>query len=141
MSKFLLNLLLLICKVLVYSKNKLLFRKEFFLTFVPIGPPASRPIRPFGPAAAHFFFFSTGHSPLLSSLGLGLSAGPAQPLGPADRALVAPCPIAASLIGKCLTSRRLHPSLCLADRWAPPVITFLRRRPSSTPRRCLIEPP
>jgi hypothetical protein len=63
MSKFLLNLLLQISKAMVYLKIKLLFRKEFFLTFGPTGPAASRPIRPFGPAAAHLFLFSTGQSP------------------------------------------------------------------------------
>jgi hypothetical protein len=44
---------------------------------------------------------------------------------------VAPWLIAASLAGKHLTSRRLHPSPCLADKWAPPVITFHRLRLSS----------
>jgi hypothetical protein len=57
MSKFLLNLFLQISKALVYSKIKLLFGKEFFHTFNPIGPAASRPIWHFGPAAAHFFSF------------------------------------------------------------------------------------
>jgi hypothetical protein len=57
MSKFLLNLLLQISKALVYSKIKLLFRKEFFLTLGPISPAASRPIQPFGLAAAQFFSF------------------------------------------------------------------------------------
>jgi hypothetical protein len=114
---------------------------NFFLTFGPIGPAANRPIRPFGPAAAHFFSFQLAVPPPLSPLGLGLLAGLARPLGPADRASVALCLIAASLMGKCLTSRHLHPSPCLANTWAPPVITFLRRRPSSTPRCCLVEPP
>jgi hypothetical protein len=127
MSKFLINLLLQISKALVYSKIKLLFGKEFFLTFGPIGPAASQPIRPFSPATTHFFLFNRPCPPL-SPLGLGLSAGPACPLSPTYRALVAPCPIAASLTGKCLTSRRLCPSSCLTDRWAPPLITFLRRR-------------
>jgi hypothetical protein len=116
MSKFLLNLLLQISKPLVYSKIKLLFGKEFFLTFGPIGPAASQPT---GLSAQPWpiFFFSTGHPPL-SPLGLGLSAGPVRPLGPADRALVAPRLIAASLTVKCLTTRHLRPSPCLADRWA-----------------------
>jgi hypothetical protein len=94
MSKFLLNLLLQISKALVYLKIKFLFRNEFSFTFGPIGPAASRPIRPFGPAMAHLFFFNR---PLpLSPLGLGLLASPARPLGPADRASLAPCPIAAA---------------------------------------------
>jgi hypothetical protein len=115
-------------------KNQILFGKQFFLHF--------RPIRPFSPAVAHFIFFSTSHfSPPPSPPGLGLSAGPSRPLGPVDRTSVAPCRIAASHTGKRLTSRRLRPSLCLADMWAPPIITFLRRRLSSTPRRRLIEPP
>jgi hypothetical protein len=68
MSKFLLNPLLQISKALLYSKIKLFFEKEFFLTFGPIGPAASRTIRSFGPAAAHFFLFflfSTSRSPPL----------------------------------------------------------------------------
>jgi hypothetical protein len=51
MSKFFLNLLVQISKALVYSKNQFLIRKDFFSTFSPIGPAASRPIRPFGPHA------------------------------------------------------------------------------------------
>jgi hypothetical protein len=53
MSKSLLNLLLQISKALVYSKIKSLFGKEFPFTFGPIGPVASRPIRPFSPVVAH----------------------------------------------------------------------------------------
>jgi hypothetical protein len=88
MSKFLLNLLLQISKALVFSKIKFLFGKEFSFTFSPIGPAVSRPSH--GPLV----FFNR---PLpLSPLGLSLSAGPARRLGPADRASVAPCPIAAS---------------------------------------------
>jgi hypothetical protein len=104
---------------------------------------AQQPAGPSGLSASHgpFFSFQPPVPPPLSPLGLGPLAGPAHPLGPADRTLVAPCPIAASLTGKCLTSRRFHPSPCLADRWAPPIITFLRRLPSSTPRRRLVEPP
>jgi hypothetical protein len=63
MSKFLINLLLQISKDLVYSKIKLLFGKEIFLTFGPISPTASRPIRPFGPAMAHFFSFQPAIPP------------------------------------------------------------------------------
>jgi hypothetical protein len=40
-------------KSLDIFKNQILFRKEFFRHF--------RPIRPFGPAAARFLFFSTDH--------------------------------------------------------------------------------
>jgi hypothetical protein len=142
MSKFLINLHLQIFKVLVYSKIKLLFRKEFSLTFGPIG---QRPADPSGPSAQSrpiCFSFQPVVPPLpLSPLDLGLSAGPARPLGPADCTSVAPCLIAAFLKGKRLSSRRLRPSPCLANRWAPPVITFLWRRPSSTPRRRIIEPP
>jgi hypothetical protein len=133
MSKFLLNLLVQISKALVYSKNQIFIRKRIFLHFWPI--------RPFGPAAALYFFSNRLFPPPPSPLGLGLSTGPARPLGPADRASVAPCRMASSLTGKCLPSHRLHPSPCLPDRWAPHVITFLWRCPSSTPRRRLIEPP
>jgi hypothetical protein len=70
-SKFLLNLLVQISKAMVYSKIKFYSEKKFFCHF--------RPIRPFGPAAAHsFFFFPTGRAPLFP-LGLGLTAGPAGP--------------------------------------------------------------
>jgi hypothetical protein len=89
MSKFLLNLLLQNSKALVYSKIKFLFRKEFSFTFGPIGPAASRP------SCVPLVFFFNRPLPL-SPLGLSLSAGPAHPLGPADRTSVAPCPIAAS---------------------------------------------
>jgi hypothetical protein len=86
-------------QILDIFKNQILFGKEFFRRF--------RPIQPFGPAAAHLFFFNR---PLpLSPLGLGLSAGPAHPLGPANHALVAPCPLAASLTGKRLQPRCLCP--------------------------------
>jgi hypothetical protein len=67
----------------------------------------------------------------LSSLGLSLLASPAHPLGLASHVSVAPCPIAASLTGKCLTSCHLRPSPCPADRWVPPIITFLRLYPST----------
>jgi hypothetical protein len=130
MSKFLLNLLLQMSKALVYSKIKFYSEKNFSFTFGPSGLSAQpRPI---------FFLFNL---PFFSPLGLGLSAGPSRPLGLADRASVAPCWIAASHKGKHLTSRRLHPSPCLAGRWAPPIITFLRRHPSSSPHHRLIEPP
>jgi hypothetical protein len=82
MSKFILNLLLQISKALVYSKIKFYSEKNFSFTLNPIGPAASRPIQPFGPAATHFFLFSTGHFSPPSPLGLGLLAGPAHPHGP-----------------------------------------------------------
>jgi hypothetical protein len=133
MSKFLLNLLLQMSKALVYSKIKFYSEKSFSFTFGPSGLSAQpRPI---------FFLFNLPFFSPPSPLGLGLSAGPSRPLGLADRASVAPCWIAASHKGKHLTSRRLRPSPCLAGRWAPPIITFLRRHPSSTPHRRLIEPP
>jgi hypothetical protein len=46
------------------------------------------------PRPTHFFL--SNRLLHLSPLGLGLSAGPSRPLGPADRAPVAPCRIAAS---------------------------------------------
>jgi hypothetical protein len=141
MSKFLLNLHLQISKASVYSKIKIVIQKIIFPHFRP-NRPSGQPAHPaFPPRRSPFFFFSTGHRPPLSPLGLGLSVSPARPLSPADRALVVPCLIATSLTGKHLTSRHLRPSPCQADRWAPPVITFLWRRPRSTPRRRLIEPP
>jgi hypothetical protein len=89
MSKFLLNLLLQISKALVYSKIKFLFGKDFFLHF--------RPNRPNGqPAQLRPTCFFFNRPLLLSPQGLSISAGPARPLGPADRASVAPCLIAAS---------------------------------------------
>jgi hypothetical protein len=130
MSKFLLNLVLQISKALEYLKIKFYSEKNF---------PSLSAHSAFGPAMAHLFF---SNRPLpLSPLGLGLSAGPSHPLGPADCALVASYRIATSHTGKRLTSRRLHPSSCLADRWAPPIITFLRLRPSSTSSRRLVKPP
>jgi hypothetical protein len=72
MSKFLLNLLVQISKALVYSKIKFYSKKNSPVTF--------------GPAAAHFLFFSTSHFPPFP-LGLGLSAGPAHPHGPTGRLL------------------------------------------------------
>jgi hypothetical protein len=63
MSKFLLNLHLQISKPLVYSKIKLLFGKEFILTFGLISPAASQPIRPFNPAAALFSLFNRPFPP------------------------------------------------------------------------------
>jgi hypothetical protein len=70
MSKFLLNLLVQISKAMVYSKIKFYSEKNFSRHF--------RPIRPFGPAAAHSFFLSKRLLPLFP-LGLGLSAGPVGP--------------------------------------------------------------
>jgi hypothetical protein len=55
MSKLLLNYLVQISKAWVYSKIKFYSEKNFFRRF--------RPIRPFGPAAAHFLFFSTSRFP------------------------------------------------------------------------------
>jgi hypothetical protein len=135
MSKFLLNLLLQISKALVYSKIKLLFRKEFFLTFGPISPAASRPIQPFSPAAARFFSFSPAIPPLPTGpRPLGRPSSPSRPSRPRVGDALPDCCLPQ---GKRLTSRRLHPSPCLADSWAPPVITFLWRRPSSTPLRAV----
>jgi hypothetical protein len=118
-------------------KNQIGIRKRIFPHFRPSGQPAHPAFRP---SRGPFFSFQPTVPPL-SPLGLDLSAGPARPLGSTDRASVAPCLIAASLTGKCLTSRRLCPSPCLANRWAPPVITFLRRHLSSILRRRLVEPP
>jgi hypothetical protein len=69
-------------KSLDIFKNQILFRKEFFRHF--------RPIRPFGPAAARFLFFSTDHFPPFP-LGLGHSADLAHPHGPTGR-LLPPAP-------------------------------------------------
>jgi hypothetical protein len=51
-SKFLLNLLVQISKALLYSNIQFLSENNFSSTFGPIGPVASRPIRPFWPRAA-----------------------------------------------------------------------------------------
>jgi hypothetical protein len=62
MSKFLLNLLVLISKALVYSKIQFLFEKEFSSDFGPSGPAppalarftpqaAGSPLNPFGPSS------------------------------------------------------------------------------------------
>jgi hypothetical protein len=68
MSKFLLNLLVQISKALVYSKNQILFRKEFFPSL--LAHPAFQPSR--GP----FFFFLSNRPLPHFPLGLGLSADP-----------------------------------------------------------------
>jgi hypothetical protein len=71
MLKFLLNLLVQISKTLVYSKNQILFGKEFF---------ASLPAYPtFRPSRGPFFFFLSNRPLPLFPLGLGLSADPADP--------------------------------------------------------------
>jgi hypothetical protein len=86
MSKFLLNLLLQISGALVYSKIKLLFGKEFFLTFGPIRAAASQPIRPFDPAAAHFFSFQLAVPPPLPTRPrpLGRPSSPSRPNRPSS---------------------------------------------------------
>jgi hypothetical protein len=71
MSKFLLNLLVQISKGMVYSKIKFYLEKNFSRHF--------RPIRPFGPAAAHSFFLLSNRPLPLFPLGLGLTAGLAGP--------------------------------------------------------------
>jgi hypothetical protein len=71
MSKFLLNHLVQNSKAMVYSKMKFYSEKNFSRHF--------RPIRPFGPAAAHSFFFLSNRPLPLFPLGLGLTAGPAGP--------------------------------------------------------------
>jgi hypothetical protein len=124
MSKFLLNLLQ-ISKALIHSKIKFLFGKEFSFTFGPTGPAASRPNRGslvFQPAAP------------LSPLGLSPSTGPARRLGPADRASVAPCPIAASHSRKRIS--RKPPSLhecVLPENLPPPLGPCQPARPQPHP--------
>jgi hypothetical protein len=72
MSKFLLNLLTQISKALVYSKNRILFGKEFSPSLSAY--PAFRPS----------LLFFTDRFSLPFPLGLGLPAGPAHPHGPTD---------------------------------------------------------
>jgi hypothetical protein len=67
MSKFFLNLLVQISKAMVYSKIKFYSEKKFFCYF--------RPIRPFGPAVAHSYFFVPAAPPPLLPMSLGLTAG------------------------------------------------------------------
>jgi hypothetical protein len=100
MSKFLLNFFVQIFKTLIYSKIKFYSKKKF---------RRFRPIRPFdSPWPTRFFLLSNRPLPLFP-LGLGLSADPSRPLGPADRALVAPCRIIASHTRRRLQLRRLCP--------------------------------
>jgi hypothetical protein len=111
-------------------KNQILFGKEFFRRF--------RPIRPFGPAAAHLLFFSTGlFSP--SPLGLGLSAGPSCPLGPADRAPMAPYRIVASHTGRRLQPRHLCP-LCARLTGGPHLSFLTSGSARARPRRHCLPP-
>jgi hypothetical protein len=70
MSKFLLNLLVQISKALVYSKNQILFGKEF------------SPLLSTHPAFRPSLLFFTDRFSLPFPQGFGLSAGPAHPLGP-----------------------------------------------------------
>jgi hypothetical protein len=121
MSKFLLNLFL-----------QIVIQKRNFPHFRPHRPSSQPAHLAFRPSRGPFFLFNWPSPP--SPLGLGLSAGPAHPLDPADRTSVAPYLLATSFMGKRLPSRCLCPSSCLANRWAPPVITFLWRR-------CLVELP
>jgi hypothetical protein len=83
-------------------KNSIFIQKRIFS--VAFGPSALSS----QPRPTHFSLLSNQSLPL-SPLGLGLSAGPSRPLGPADRALVAPCRIAASHTGRCLQPRCLCP--------------------------------
>jgi hypothetical protein len=110
MSKFLLNLLLQISKALVYSKIKFYLENNFSVT---LGTASV-----FGPAAAHLHFLSpTGHF-------FSFPARPrplGRPVGPVGHAPVAPCPLAASLMG-----RRLQPCRHRLPTLLAP--------PSSTPR-------
>jgi hypothetical protein len=97
-------------------KNQIVIQKRIFPHFRPNRPSGQPAHLAFRPSHGPFFSFQPVVRPL-SPLGLSLSAGPVRPLGPADRALVASRLIAASLTVKCLTSRHLRPSPCLADRW------------------------
>jgi hypothetical protein len=111
MSKFLLNLLVQISKAMVYSKIKFYSEKKFFRHF--------RPIRPFGPPAAHSFFFLPAAPP--SSTGprpQGRTSRPAHQWRPIESS-PPPQEDASSRAAFALSSR-------LADRWTPPVIPHLR---------------
>jgi hypothetical protein len=135
MSKFLLNLLVQISKALVYSKIKFYSKKNFSVAF-----GQQRPI---------FFSFPPASPP--SPLGLGLSASPSRPLGPADRAPVVPYRIAASHTERQLQPCRLCPlrarltggphlsSLTSGSKRAQPRrhrLLPLPAPPSTTPSRC-----
>jgi hypothetical protein len=124
MSKFLLNLIVQISKVLVYLKIQFLFKKKFFSDFGPSDPPppalarfapqaAGSPLSPFGPTSFGVFderrisldFVHSGRDTFF--LSRHCHVGPAcqlHPLPHADR------PVAAS-------TRRLRPS-CAAR---PPI--------------------
>jgi hypothetical protein len=110
MSNSLRNLLVQISKTLVYSKIKFYSEKNFFFTFGPIGPAASRPSC--GPP----IFFNR---PLpLSPLSLGRPSRPARQwrltqLPPSSWGS------ASSRAAFALSSRP-------ADRWTPPVIPHLQ---------------
>jgi hypothetical protein len=118
MSKLLLNRLVQISKVCQKSEFQIKFKKVLFLEL------GQAPV--FGHATAHFLFFPPTGPLSLSPLGLGLSASPAYPLGPGGHKSVAPYPLAASLMGKRLTSDHHRPSPRPADKWTPSVITFLQ---------------
>jgi hypothetical protein len=91
-------------------KNQIVIQKRIFPHFRP-NRLSGQPAHPtFRPSRGPFFFLFNQPFPSLFPLGLSLSVGPARSLGPADRVSVVPYPIAASLMGKRLTSHRLHPS-------------------------------
>jgi hypothetical protein len=133
MSKFLLDLLVQIFKVYQKSKIQIKFKKVLLLE---LGPA---PV--FGLAVAHFLFPSpTGRSPSLHWASASRPAQLALSAQPTTRRW-RPARLPPPSRGHASPHDRLRPSSCPADRWAPPVITFLRLRLSSTPRRRLAEPP
>jgi hypothetical protein len=124
MSKFLLNLLVQISKVLVYSKIKFYSEKNF---------PHFRPNRPSSQPAHPGF--QPSHDPLLLSFSTNCFPPPhwasaSRPAQPAC-ASMAPHPVAAFFMGKHLQPSRLCPSPHPADGWALPVIPNLRLRLTS----------
>jgi hypothetical protein len=115
MPKFLLQ----ISEALVYSKINFYLEENF------PSLSAQSAQRPAGPTAAYLF----SNRPLpLSPLGLSPSAGPA------DRASVAPCPVAASRSRKRIS--RKPPSLhecVLPENLPPPLSPYQPARPQPPP--------
>jgi hypothetical protein len=121
MSKFLLNLLVQISKALIYSKIKFYLKKKFFRRF--------RPIRPFGLAAAHLFFFQSAAPPLPTRpRPLSRPSSPSRPSQPRAGGALPTCRLPH---GKTPPAAPPLPSPRPVDRWAPPIIPHLRLHPSS----------
>jgi hypothetical protein len=122
-----------LCKFLkpwYIQKSNLYSERNFSFTFGPIGPAASQPIRPFGPAVPTSFFFLPQSAAPLSPLGLSLSADPARHHGPTGRLLPPPAPEQSA---HATTASWPHTTPMVGPRRPPPVENNGRISPPSFP--------